>query len=140
LALRVGKKTQSRKKRTDRALKALKKEKKSKKKELYNHNALHLLYDPQDFVEKLFRELEHTNESFEIKLMMIDLVARLVGIHNLYLLNFYSFLIRFLTPHQREVTKMLWFAAISSHELVPPDVCRKLFLFQFCFTLYDRIL
>jgi protein SDA1 len=122
LALRVGKKTQSRKKRTDRALKALKKEKKSKKKELYNHNALNLLYDPQDFVEKLFKELERTNESFEIKLMMIDLIARLVGIHNLYLLNFYSFLIRFLAPHQREVTKMLWFAAVSSHDLVPPDV------------------
>ena len=103
-------------------MKALKKEKKDKKAESYQFDALFLLYDPQDFAEKLFKEVEQTNEGFEIKLMMIELIARLIGIHNLFLLNYYSFLIRFLTPHQREVAKMLWFAAISAHELVPPDV------------------
>ena len=54
--------------------------------------------------------------------MMLELIARLIGIHQLYLLNYYSFLIRFINPHQREVTKMLWFAAIASHELIPPEV------------------
>jgi protein SDA1 len=128
LALRVGKKTASRKKKTERALKALKKEKKSKKVESYQTDSLHLLYDAQDFVEKLFKEVEQTNEGFEIKLMMIELIARLIGTQNLFLLNFYSFLIRFLTPHQREVAKMLWFAAISAHELVPPDVSNTILI------------
>lgn len=121
LSLRVGKKTKSRKKKSERAIRALKKEKKSKKVESYHFSALNLLYDPQDFSEKLLKQVEISNESFEIKLMIIDLIARLIGIHNLFLTNFYTFLIRFLTPHQREVAKMLWFAAISSHELVPPE-------------------
>jgi protein SDA1 len=122
VALRVGKKTQKRQKRTEKTLKALKKEKKSKKVENYQFNALNLIYDPQDFSEKLYKEVESTNESFEIKIMMLELIARLIGIHQLYLLNYYAFLIRFINPHQREVAKMLWFAAIASHELVPPEV------------------
>jgi len=52
---------------------------------------------------------------------MIDLVARLICVHQLFIHNFYTFLIRFITPHQREVAKMLWFSAIASHELVPPE-------------------
>lgn len=100
----------------------MKKEKKSKKVESYQFSALNLLYDPQNFIEKLFKEVEITNEGFEIKIMMIDLVARLIGIHQLYLLNFYTFIVRFLTPHQREVAKMLWFCAIASHEMIPPEV------------------
>ena len=51
----------------------------------------------------------------------MNLIARLVGIHELILLNYYPFLQRFLQPHQREVTKLLMFAAQASHELVPPD-------------------
>lgn len=126
VALRVGKKTQKRQKKTDKAVKALKKEKKSKKVESYQYSALNLLYDPQDFSEKLFKEVETTNESFELKIMMLELIARLIGIHQLYLLNYYAFLIRFINPHQREVAKMLWFAAIASHELVPPEVRNSL--------------
>ena len=122
VALRVGKKTQKRQKRTEKTLKALKKEKKAKKVENYQFSALNLIYDPQDFSEKLFKEVESTNESFEIKIMMLELIARLIGIHQLYLLNYYAFLIRFINPHQREVAKMLWFAAIASHEMVPPEV------------------
>ena len=126
LGLRVGKKTKKRQKRTDRALRAVRKEKKGKKTlangGIPHFSALQLIYDPHDFAEKLFKLVETTNESFEIKLALLDLIARLIGIHQLFLANFHSFLLRFLNPHQREVTKMLWFAAISSHELQPPDV------------------
>ena len=31
--------------------------------------------------EKLFRNLESSNERFEVKLMLMNLVSRLVGIH-----------------------------------------------------------
>jgi len=60
-------------------------------------------------------------EKFEVKLLMVELVSRLIGVHELQLLNFYPYISRFLIPHQREVVKMLQFCAQSAHELVPPD-------------------
>ncbi|CAF3277170.1 unnamed protein product, partial [Rotaria sp. Silwood2] len=50
---------------------------------------LHLLYDPQDFSERLFRQLETSKERFEVKLLHQDLLSRLIGLHQLLLLNFY---------------------------------------------------
>nr|KAG5707779.1 hypothetical protein BaRGS_015939 [Batillaria attramentaria] len=128
LAHRVGKKTKKRQKKLDRALQVVKKHKKKKKADTFNFSALHLIHDPQDFSEKLLRQLETTNERFEVKLLMMDLISRLVGIHQLFLLNFYPFLKRFLQPHQREVTKLLLYAAQASHELVPPDALEEILL------------
>lgn len=123
LGLRVGKKTKKRQKRSERALKVIKREKKGKKKTngLPHFSALNLIYDPQDFAEKLFKLVETTNEGFELKLSILDLISRLIGVHALYLNNYHTFLLKFLNPHQREVPKILWFAAISSHDLTPPD-------------------
>ena len=102
--MRVGKKTKKRQKRSERALKTIKKEKKKSKRKTHgipHFSALNLIYDPQDFAEKLFKLVETTNEGFEIKVAILDLIARLIGIHSLFLLNFHTFLIRFLNPHQR---------------------------------------
>ncbi|XP_022100354.1 protein SDA1 homolog isoform X2 [Acanthaster planci] len=122
MAQRVNKKTRKRQRKTEMALKLLKKEKKKKKPVPFNFSALHLIHDPQNVAEKLFKQLESSNERFEVKLMMINLVSRLVGIHELFLFNFYPFLQRFVQPHQREVTKILLCAAQSTHQLVPPDI------------------
>lgn len=72
--------------------------------------------------EKLFKQLETTNKRFEVKLMTLDVISRLIGLHNLFLFNYYPYIQRFMQPHQREVTRILQFAAQASHELVPPDV------------------
>ena len=56
------------------------------------------------FAEKLFRQLESCNERFEVKMMMINLISRLIGIHDLLLFNFYPFIQRFLQPKQRGKT------------------------------------
>ena len=37
------------------------------------------------------------------------------------MLNYYPYLARFLSPHQRDVVRMLQFGAQSAHALVPPD-------------------
>merc|ERR1719341_1127021 len=87
----------------------------------YNFSALHLLHDPQEFAEKLFRRLEGLNEKFEVKLMLLELVSRLIGTHQLILLNYYPYIARFLAPHQREVIRLLQFSAQAAHEMVPPD-------------------
>ncbi|XP_071086929.1 protein SDA1 homolog [Haliotis cracherodii] len=126
LAYRVGKKTKNRERKLKRALAVLKKQGgKKKKAEVFNFSAMHLIHDPQEFSERLFKKLESSNERFEVKLLMMDLISRLIGIHQLFLFNFYPFLKRFLQPHQREVTKLLLFVAQASHELVPPDVIEE---------------
>ncbi|KAL3271953.1 hypothetical protein HHI36_022423 [Cryptolaemus montrouzieri] len=100
--------------------------KKKSKGESFNFSALHLIHDPQGMAEKLFHQLETTTKRFEVKLMTLDVISRLVGLHQLFLFNFYSYIQRFMQPHQREVTRILQFAAQASHELVPPDVMEPL--------------
>ncbi|XP_030836828.1 protein SDA1 homolog [Strongylocentrotus purpuratus] len=120
---KVNKTSKKRQKKTKKALTVLRKHKKKRKrKEAFNFSALHLVHDPQDFAERLFKQLEKTTERFEVKLMMINLVSRLVGIHQLVLFNFYPFLQRFIQPSQKEVTKILLYTAQATHELVPPDI------------------
>uniref|UniRef100_A0A8C6KJI8 Protein SDA1 n=1 Tax=Nothobranchius furzeri TaxID=105023 RepID=A0A8C6KJI8_NOTFU len=97
----TGKKTSKNKKKLEKAMKVLKKHKKKKKVEVFNFSAIHLIHDPQDFSEKLLKQLENSKERFEVKIMMMDLISRLVGIHELFLFNFYAFIQRFLQPHQR---------------------------------------
>lgn len=118
----TGKKNHKNKQKMEKAMKVLKKHKKKKKVEVFNFSAIHLIHDPQDFAEKLLKQLEDSKERFEVKIMMMDLISRLVGIHELFLFNFYPFAQRFIQPHQREVTKVLLCAAQASHPLVPPEI------------------
>ncbi|XP_049827826.1 protein SDA1 homolog [Schistocerca gregaria] len=123
MANRVNKKSRKREKQLKKVKQLIVKSKKKKGGvPAFNFSALHLVHDPQDFAEKLFRQIETTNERFEVKLMTLDVISRLIGLHQLFLFNFYPYIQRFMQPHQREVTKMLQFAAQASHELVPPDV------------------
>uniref|UniRef100_A0A8C8RSZ5 Protein SDA1 n=1 Tax=Pelusios castaneus TaxID=367368 RepID=A0A8C8RSZ5_9SAUR len=124
----TGKKTTKHKKKLEKAMKVLKKHKKKKKPEVFNFSAIHLIHDPQDFAEKLLKQLETSKERFEVKMMLMDLISRLVGIHELFLFNFYPFVQRFLQPHQREVTKILLFAAHASHQLVPPEIIQSVLM------------
>ncbi|XP_036619696.1 protein SDA1 homolog isoform X2 [Trichosurus vulpecula] len=124
----TGKKTSKHKKKLEKAMKVLKKQKKKKKPEVFNFSAIHLIHDPQDFAEKLLKQLETSKERFEVKMMLMDLISRLVGIHELFLFNFYPFIQRFLQPHQREVTKILLFAAQAAHQLVPPEIIESLLM------------
>jgi len=118
---KFNKKTRKREKYLENIKKAHKKKKKKAKVTSYNFSALHLIHDPQEFAEKLFRKLEGLTEKFEVKLMMLELVSRLIGTHQLILLNYYPYIARFLAPHQREVVRLLQFSAQAAHDMVPPD-------------------
>lgn len=121
MANKVNKKSRKRERMLENIKKAHKKKKKEKTVENFNFSALHLIHDPQTFAEKLFKKLDTLKEKFEVKLMFLDLVSRLIGTHELILLNYYSYIARFLTPHQREVIHLLQYSAQAAHELVPPD-------------------
>ena len=73
----------------------------------------------------MFKQLEGITGNFELKLLHIRLIARVVGVHKLVLYNFYPYLQRFLSPSQREVTLILQATAHATHDLVPPEVIEE---------------
>ena len=121
MANKFNKKTRKRQRFLENVKKAHKKKKKKNQVETYNFSALHLIHDPQGFAEKIFKKMESLKEKFEVKMLYLDLVSRLIGTHQLILLNYYPYVARFITPHQREVIHILQYTAHSAHELVPPD-------------------
>ena len=103
LANKFNKKTRKREKYLENIKKAHKKKKKKNSAPSYNFSALHLVHDPQEFAEKLFRRLEGLNEKFEVKLMLLELVSRLIGTHQLILLNYYPYIARL-----KKQTNLYW--------------------------------
>jgi len=123
---KVNKKTRRRQKLLERTTKAINQDKKKHKGQTFNFSALHLIYDPQDLADRLLRQLEKSTERYEVKLMMMDVISRLIGVHQLMVLNFYSFIQRYLQPHQKDITKILLYVSQASHELVLPDVMENI--------------
>jgi protein SDA1 len=75
MANKVNKKSRKRERLLENIKKAHKKKKKAKTVESFNFSALHLIHDPQNFAEKLFKRLDQLKEKFEVKLMFLDLVS-----------------------------------------------------------------
>jgi protein SDA1 len=106
-----------------------KKEKKKSQPHPLNFSALHLLHNPQTFAETLFsKHLQNTKSrlNLEQKLLVLQLVSRLIGLHKLTVITFYSYFLKYLTPRQPSVTSFLASLAQSTHNLVPPDVLEPL--------------
>ena len=53
--------------------------------------------------EMLFKKLKEGAQAFETKMLLLQVVSRVVGLHQLILLNFYPFLQRYIQPNQRDV-------------------------------------
>ena len=126
----VNKKSRKASKALSKATTAVKrKEKKRNQPHPLNFSALHLLHDPQGFAETIFsKHLQNTKSplNLEQKLLVLQLVSRLIGLHKLTVLSFYSYFLKYLTPRQPSVTTFLACLAQSAHNLVPPDVLEPL--------------
>ncbi|KAH1325482.1 Severe Depolymerization of Actin [Aspergillus fumigatus] len=126
----INKKTRKKSRAVEKA-KAIVKKRERKKNQPHplNFSALHLLHDPQGFAEALFaKHLQNTksNLNLEQKLLVLQLVSRLVGLHRLHIMHLYSYFQKYLTPRQASVTSFLASLAQASHDLVPPDVLEPL--------------
>ncbi|CAK9096699.1 Protein SDA1 homolog (Nucleolar protein 130) (SDA1 domain-containing protein 1) (hSDA) [Durusdinium trenchii] len=126
------KKTRSRMRKREKELKALKKARiakqgggkvssEVKRAAAPRFPAIDLLNDPQGFAEKLFKKLRTSHDHFEVRLLMMNLVSRVIGYHKLLVLPFYSFVQKYLQPHQRYVTNVLAYLIQASHDLVPSE-------------------
>lgn len=89
-----------------------------------NMAAIHLLHDPQSFAEGLFENLSRGDKrhSLEVKVRLMQLLSRVMSVHRLTVLSFYSYLAKYLMPHQLHITLILVSLAQSVHEQTPTDV------------------
>lgn len=123
--LQINKKTGKKVKKVEAAIKALKKKGQSHHSRTYlNFSAIHLLRDPQGFAENLYAT--HLSKggnrlTLDEKILFLNLISRLVGVHKLSVLGLYSFFMKYLTPKQRDVTQIMAATAQASHDLVPPE-------------------
>ncbi|EJD54169.1 protein required for actin cytoskeleton organization and cell cycle progression [Auricularia subglabra TFB-10046 SS5] len=129
----INKKTRSGDKKIAKAAKtARKKRGKDKTKTSVNFPALQLINDPQTFAEKLYDKLQRHDKLYSLdhKVLHLQLLSRVMGAHKLCVLGFYTYIVRYLTYHQLQVTLILVSLAQSVHDLTPPDaltpVLRKL--------------
>eukprot|EP00890_Picochlorum_soloecismus_P002101 jgi/Picsp_1/2892/NSC_01117-R1_protein len=84
--------------------------------------AIQLLHDPQGFAEKLFARMRNGNEKAETRMLMMSVISRVIGVHEILLLNFYPYLQKYINPSRPEITTVLAALIQSCHEQVPPDV------------------
>ncbi|CAG8956117.1 hypothetical protein HYFRA_00012034 [Hymenoscyphus fraxineus] len=126
----INKKTRKGKKSVEAAVKKVRQnEKKKNAPHPLNFSALHLLHDPQGFAEQLFSKHLNNGKSklnLDQKLLVLQLVSRLVGLHKLTVIKLYSYFIKYLTPRQPQVTSFLASLAQATHSLVPPDAIEPL--------------
>ncbi|MBE3044022.1 hypothetical protein IMZ48_15920, partial [Candidatus Bathyarchaeota archaeon] len=121
----VNKKSKKNKKAYDKAKEKIgRHEKKKTKAHPLNFSALHLLHDPQSFAEALYdKHLKNTKGkiSMDTRLLVLQLITRLVGLHKLTLIQLYSWFHKYLTPKTANVTSILASLAQGMHNLVPPE-------------------
>jgi protein SDA1 len=89
-----------------------------------NFPALQLLNDPQTFGERLYTTLNNFDKRFSLehKIIIMQLISRVMGTHKLCVLAFYTYIIKYLTYRQLRVPAILVALAQSVHDLTPPDV------------------
>lgn len=111
---------QARRRRKETAAKAVERE----DQETGNMAAIHLLHDPQAFAESLFENLRRGDKrhSLEMKVRILQLLSRVISTHRLCVLSFYSYVARYLAPHQMHITLILVALAQSVHDQTPTDV------------------
>jgi protein SDA1 len=123
------------KKKKKKLLAALAKYKQQKKKEIedqfnekksYNFTAVSWITDPQGYAEKVFGVLKRLNGGFELRVLLMNFISRIISCHRLILEQFYSYLQNYLTPHQQNITQILAITAQSCHSLIPPDILEPL--------------
>ncbi|KAJ2916019.1 hypothetical protein MD484_g4411, partial [Candolleomyces efflorescens] len=129
----VNKKTRSGDKKLRKQMKEAKKKSQQKNDDVStNFSALQLLRDPQTFGEKLYDILHNHDKKFSLehKILIMQLLSRIMGSHKLCVLGFYTYIVKYLFHKQLRIPSILVCLAQSVHDLTPPDavtpVIRKL--------------
>ncbi|GAA5994288.1 SDA1 family protein [Rhodotorula paludigena] len=86
-----------------------------------NFSALQQLDDAYSFGERLYDQLVKYDKHFtlEHKVLMMQLLGRVCGTFKLTIPAFYSYVLRYLTHHQLQITQILVALAQSVHDQIP---------------------
>ncbi|KAF8894386.1 protein required for actin cytoskeleton organization and cell cycle progression [Infundibulicybe gibba] len=119
----INKKTRSGDKKLQKKLNAAKKKQFKTADHAVNFPALQLLNDPQTFAEKLYDLLNRYDKRFshDHKILLMQLISRVMGSHKLCVLGFYTYIIKYLAHRQLRIPAILVALAQSIHDLTPPD-------------------
>ncbi|KAK2467113.1 hypothetical protein APHAL10511_001371 [Amanita phalloides] len=121
----INKKTRSGDKRLKKQLKkARKKRCNGTNEQKANFPAIELLHDPQSFSEKLFDQLDRNDRRYTLdhKLLIMQLLSRVMSIHKICVMKFYTYIIKFLSHRQPRIPSILVALTQSVHDMTPPDV------------------
>ncbi|KAH9857763.1 SDA1-domain-containing protein [Lenzites betulinus] len=129
----INKKTRSGDKKLQKMAKSVKSKRKKRADAITaNFPAIQLLNDPQTFGEKLYDILNKYDKRFSLdhKILLMQLLSRVMGGHKLCVLGFYTYIMKYLVYHQLRIPAILVALAQSVHDFTPPDaltpVVRKL--------------
>lgn len=114
------KKKQKKLKRAMNAVKKHQKREHAQKSETFA--AIQLLHDPQGFAEKLFSIMRSSSVKAENRMLMMSVISRVIGVHQLVLINFYPFVQKYISPSRQDITSVLAALIQACHDQVPPDV------------------
>lgn len=114
------KKKQKKLKRAMNAVKKHQKREQSQTSETFA--AIQLLHDPQGFAEKLFSNMRSSSVKAETRMLMMSVISRVIGVHQLVVINFYPFVQKYISPSREDITRVLAALIQSCHNQVPPDV------------------
>ncbi|TNY18052.1 SDA1-domain-containing protein [Rhodotorula diobovata] len=86
-----------------------------------NFSALQQLDDAYSFGERLYEQLVKYDKAYtlEHKVLMMQLLGRVCGTFKLTIPAFYSYVLRYLTHHQLQITQILVALAQSVHDQIP---------------------
>ncbi|KAJ3901031.1 SDA1-domain-containing protein [Lentinula edodes] len=129
----INKKSRSGDKKLQKKLNVAKKKKHGKpdtSRSRANFPALQLLNDPQTFAEKLFTILDRYDKRFTLdhKILIMQILARVISAHTLFVMPFYSYIQKWLAPKQLRVPSILVALAQSVHALIPPQTLKPVVL------------
>ncbi|KPV77583.1 uncharacterized protein RHOBADRAFT_47992 [Rhodotorula graminis WP1] len=118
------KSTDRRAKREIRAANVKRRQKEQDKKEpASNFSALQQLDDAYSFGERLYEQLVRYDKAYTLdhKVLMMQLLGRVCGAFKLTIPAFYSYVLRYLTHHQLQITQILVALAQSVHDQIPQE-------------------
>ena len=84
--------------------------------------AIDLVRDPFDFTTKLMKRLESKCNNFDDLLEKMALMGLLIWTHKLLIPQFFTFLQRYLRPHQQQVTRILTYLSQATHSAIDVSV------------------
>jgi protein SDA1 len=71
-----------------------------------NFPAIQLIDDAQGFAERMLQNLRKVRETLDIRVLRMNMISRVIALHEVFLDGFYSHLIKYIQPHQQRKSRL----------------------------------